>query len=649
VPVDDVRAELIELERTQQAETEREQRLNREVSELLRQADEAKRENLKRKSMLVAVRRKLQREEALANAQAEAERIRHTQSDLASYFHEIAADKLWYTGTGNDDAILEHQMQGAMFGAVAERWILGDEMGLGKTRTVVASWDLAGSRKIIVVAEANLCEQFAGEIMEIAPHREVINLYKKLPEKRHELLDSLASKTDCVVVVNYEIFRKDKKCLHKLHNWQADTLVVDEAHNIKSTSTANYKYIQFLVEMENECPNCGGAIEGLYQPKEEGSKKRVLRPCPTCKWKYGDELEGEYPNPLLEWLSMRSVKRLAFLTGTPILNSPDDIYPMLHLIDPTLFKSQTNFLNTYCTANRHSGKYEFLPQGIENLKPLIADRFLARTQADAGVVLPSQRVHIIPVELDKREYPQQYKVIRQISEMAQIVLDSGEKTTLMHLIAILTRKRQANVWPGGIEVHDKDGNLIFTTEGEINESVKIDTIIDHIEVLHERGFRQIVFSQFKGALAEMERRLSAMGYRVCRFDGDTPKSLRTEIKNNFYAAKREDAKWDIVLANYKTGGTGLNLTAATKMHILDEEWSPGKRDQGYARNHRMGQTQETDVYVYRIPHTIDTWIANTIHRKERMVNTFRQVMGEQNEFELSAEGLKEALRSGEML
>lgn len=554
-----------------------------------------------------------------------------------------AEGTIWYQG------IYPHQWEAACFGADARRWILGDEVGLGKTRTVIGWLDLIGARKVIIVCEASICNQFAGEVMDLAPERTLVNLYKRPRAERHALADRVLARDEGVILVNYEIWRRDRDILAKLIGWQADTVIVDEAHNIKSTKTSNYKSIEFLVAMDNTCPACGGAIKGLKYPKEPGERRARLRPCPACGWKNGDPVDTEYVSVRELWQSTRSVQNLALLTGTPILNSPTDLYPLLHLTMPTLFKTQNSFLRYYCTTNVHSGKWEFLPHGVDNLKPLIKKYYLARTREDAGVVLPEQRVHVIPVPLDEDAYPRQYDVVRQISEQARVQFESGQEMTIMHMISLILRKRQANVWPGGIVIRDEQGKVLFDASLDVDESVKIDAVVEGINAVDEHEYtRQVVFSQFKTGLVELEKRLKAEGYEVARLDGDTPAQMRTAIKNNFYAARGEKAKWDILLCNYRTGGTGLNLTSCRVVHILDEEWSPGKRDQAYGRVHRMGQTQETDVYVYRVPKTVDTWVSNLIHRKEIMVNGFSKTMT-LDQTDLSPENFLAALNSGEML
>jgi SNF2 family DNA or RNA helicase len=319
---------------------------------------------------------------------------------------------------------------------------------------------------------------------------------------------------------------------------------------------------------------------------------------------------------------------------------------MLHLCDPLLFARKSQFLQAFCVQNYHSGKVEFRDGQLNNLKPLIEGRFIARTREDAGIVLPVQRKHIIRVDLDPEEYKKQYKIVRQLTERAQIMLDSGEQMTIMHLIALITRKRQANVWPAGIELKDYDGNVIFSVGKEVDESAKFDTAQEIIMQLHREERRQVLFSQFSTALEALAERLTEQGLRVALLTGKTPRALRQEIKDNFYLAKGEEPKWDIVLCNYKTGGTGLNLTAATATHIIDEEWNPGKRDQAYARTDRIGQQMENDVYIYRIPQSIDTWMSNTIHRKEQMVSAFSDTMSEDG---ATVESLADAMRNGEIL
>jgi SNF2 family DNA or RNA helicase len=613
-----------------------------QIAKLIGELAQDEKVEQKRKVELAKVKRQQEEEEARQQSQEQATAVAEEIAELEEYYRTKAINKPWYDGNDDVEPILPFQWRGALFGAGAKRWILGDGMGLGKTRQSIGWLDLVDAEKVLIVCQADICDQFAGELMALAPHRTVFNMYKKNPKTRHAMMDEILNFRNAVVVVNYEIWRKDKPLLAKLAKWQIDTMIVDEAHNLKNTATSNYRYIKELSQVDNKCPQCGGLIYGLYD--EDKKPRLVPKPCPACGWKKGDS--PEYVYQLDAYLESKSMKNMCFTTGTPILNSPIDIFSLLHLCDPVLFASKNRYLSTFCVTNYHNGKVEFKSGQLNRLKPLIAGRFIARDRDDAGITLPVQRKHIVRVDIDKETYPKQYKVIRQLSEHATIMLESGEMMTIMHLIALITRKRQANVYPAGIELTDSEGNVIFSVGQEVTESVKFDYVLENMLKIHAEGRRQVVFSQFSTALEAFKEVLEEKGFRVAVLTGATPRKLRDEIKNNFYLARGEVPKWDVILCNYKTGGTGLNLTSATATHILDEEWNPGKRDQAYARTDRMGQPMENDVYIYRIPASIDTWMSNTIHRKEQMVSEFTGTMTDD---EMTAESLTEAMRSGAIL
>jgi hypothetical protein len=122
----------------------------------------------------------------------------------------------------------------------------------------------------------------------------------------------------------------------------------------------------------------------------------------------------------------------------------------------------------------------------------------------------------------------------------------------------------------------------------------------------------------------------------------SPKHVQDEIREDFdlrHRPNREDAKWDVVLCNYRVGGVGLNLTAATQMMILDEEWNPGKRDQAYDRIHRMGQDKPVTIHVIRNGKTIDDWLADIMAAKEDLVDGFNNTMIDKDEFKQFLEGM----------
>lgn len=540
-----------------------------------------------------------------------------------------------------------YQIEGAKKLAVAKRAILGDKRGLGKTLTAIAATDLGNSRKILVVVPNDIMGNFNREIQYWAPHRPV-HIIGGLPKiQRQALLGVFKNVEDIVVIINYEAWRRDQQLIQSLIDVKFDTVIADEAHTIKSMKTNAYQGVRDIVLGENQCSVCGVADFGQKHVKYKG----YVRYCKMCEFEQ------------TEFGDFCSVKQFYPMTGTPILNKPQDIFPLLHLVNPTIFPSERSFLDAYCTMDSFSGKWRFFPGGEERLASKIGSMYIARDRYQAGVEIPKQDVQIYELEFDQKLYPDQYRAYEILKKKSALVVDDmmgslGEDELndegkgvmpVAHMIALITRQRQMMTWPNGIKFyHPKTKELLF--ECDVKESIKIDRIIDRNneglipEFVNDEQERVVVFSQFKQPLIELERRIKAAGISVVRYDGETSRDLANEIQIDFdrkYRPHGTPYKWDVVLANYKKGGVGLNLNAATQMIILDEEWNPGKEDQAYGRIDRLGQSEETGVHVLRVNGTVDKWLASLIQEKRDMIAGFETHTDLQQELLDILRGVKE--------
>lgn len=130
------------------------------------------------------------------------------------------------------------------------------------------------------------------------------------------------------------------------------------------------------------------------------------------------------------------------------------------------------------------------------------------------------------------------------------------------------------------------------------------------------------------------------------FTGDTPKHIAEDVKididRNYAHKDGRKPKYQVVLAHYKKGGEGLNMTDITQMILLDNPWSPGGEEQTFGRTDRMGQTKETTVHVIEVESSIDTWMRSLIEEKRDMIQGFES---EQQ----MAQALMDAIRNGEIL
>jgi len=116
--------------------------------------------------------------------------------------------------------------------------------------------------------------------------------------------------------------------------------------------------------------------------------------------------------------------------------------------------------------------------------------------------------------------------------------------------------------------------------------------MDTLEEVISEGHKALVFSQWTSFLDLLEPELKTRGVRFVRLDGSTRD--RGAVVTEF----QENAGVSVMLLSLKAGGTGLNLTAADHVFLLDPWWNPAAEDQAADRAHRIGQ--DRPVLVHRL-------------------------------------------------
>jgi SNF2 family DNA or RNA helicase len=532
-----------------------------------------------------------------AHKAAEAQR----EKELMAKRAEIVAGYKKYIDELNPEwksYAFDHQWEGAAKLAMHDGGLLGDEMGLGKTLTSIMFLDMVQAKRVLIITPSATNSNFTIEAGMWAPHRYIVSLANFNKAGRDGFMNTLLKPraaehgTDFTVTINKEQLYEDMSFFSELITLNFDTIIIDEAHEFKNTKSL------------------------LFQR-------------------------------LLALKMSSSVKRFLPMTGTFVLNSPVDIWPALHLIDQEAFPTERHFTNIYCIDHGHAGRpdWHFKPGGLTALVRTLGGRIVQRTMEECGIVLPTNHMHDISISFDENSYLDQQKVIRMLTKHAQIVLDAEHKTSVMAQIALITRQRQANVWPGGMHFTNTlpDGRVIeFSVGDHIKESIKVDWVEKKARELLAQGKRVTVFSQFKSGLEELENRLSDL--KVVRYDGDTNAKTKLAVKRDFDRRHVEnnggEYQWDIVLCNYKVGGVGLNFTASTEMIILDEEWNPGKNQQAYKRISRIGQTEETHIWIPRLEKSIDIWMKQLNDKKLALVEGFNNEVDLQKEYALFLDIIK---------
>ncbi len=125
--------------------------------------------------------------------------------------------------------------------------------------------------------------------------------------------------------------------------------------------------------------------------------------------------------------------------------------------------------------------------------------------------------------------------------------------------------------------------------------------------------KTIVFSQFTSFLDLVEPHLSQRGFGYVRYDG----SMRPPEREAALERIRSDAATTVILISFKAGSTGLNLTACSRVILMDLWWNPQIEEQAFDRAHRLGQVRDVTIYKLSIKDTVEERILGCRTRSAR--------------------------------
>jgi SNF2 family DNA or RNA helicase len=149
---------------------------------------------------------------------------------------------------------------------------------------------------------------------------------------------------------------------------------------------------------------------------------------------------------------------------------------------------------------------------------------------------------------------------------------------------------------------DSDADAEDDFQSSSEDEIKLATIVTSTKITHllkilvkeASKHKFIVFSQFTSMLDLIEPFLQRDGYKYTRYDG----SMRNDLREASLSRLRNEKSCRVLLCSLKCGSLGLNLTAASRVVILEPFWNPFVEEQAIDRVHRL--TQKTDVVVYKI-------------------------------------------------
>ncbi len=313
------------------------------------------------------------------------------------------------------------------------------------------------------------------------------------------------------------------------------------------------------------------------------------------------------------------VDRMYLLTGTPLQNSPADLYPLFHLMKPRDYNNYRAWVNMFC-VQREEEIWMKGPDGrprprliktivpgetnhTEELNFLLHKYMIRHEKKEVMPQLPDKQYRRIPIELGPEK--QQYM---QMQEEFFAILESGEKIESPKAIAQLTRLRQICLEP-----------TLISSENQYNTpSAKTRALMELLEDIDEKC---LIFSNFEHYTRLIAKMLDDAKIRYVTITGHNKGLTNPANARQF----QYDPSIRVCLGTIGSMSESFTLNAAKIVIFTDRFWNPAINEQGEDRvwgrvNKGLDQTDKTEIIDLVCDDTVEDHLHEVLKRKKLMIN-----------------------------
>jgi SNF2 family DNA or RNA helicase len=309
----------------------------------------------------------------------------------------------------------------------------------------------------------------------------------------------------------------------------------------------------------------------------------------------------------------RSVKLLKarnkiVITGTPIENNTFDLYGQLSFACPGLLGSKQYFRDVYLAPIDQFNNKKRAQELQNKIKPFV----LRRTKHEVAKELPDKTEMVLYCEMGEEQRSIYNAYEKEFREYISATTNDDLRKSPMNLLKGLTRLRQICDSPMLLKGDKLPGE----------QSAKIDMLMD--EIKGKMGQHKIlVFSQFVSMLDLIRTELVSSKIDFAYLTGSTRN--RERVVNEFQT--NNDVR--VFLISLKAGGTGLNLTEADYVYLVDPWWNPAVENQAIDRSHRIGQNKHIVAVRLICPDTVEEKMMRVQETKKEL---FKDLISNNNSF-----------------
>jgi len=287
----------------------------------------------------------------------------------------------------------------------------------------------------------------------------------------------------------------------------------------------------------------------------------------------------------------KGVKHVLALSGTPLLNRPIELFPVLKLICPSKFSARGAFAHRYCKPKWTPWGWQFNgADNVEELHEKLRDSCMVRRRkVDVLPDLPEKLRRVIPLPLSSdSEYQLASKdflnwLRRRDPSAAQRASKAEELSRIGYLLRLCARLK-----------------LLSAVEW-INDW------------LYQTDEKLVVFARHAKMVEALKRRCKVESVVV---DGSVTGRLRKAVVDKF----QEDKRTRLFIGNIHAAGVGITLTASSTVVFTEMAWRPADHTQAEDRCHRIGTKQTVWCYYLVARDTIEQRLCEVIQKKQSVIS-----------------------------
>ena len=294
-------------------------------------------------------------------------------------------------------------------------------------------------------------------------------------------------------------------------------------------------------------------------------------------------------------LSLQSKHKLA-MSGTPVENNLGELYSLFRFLNRSFFGSEKLFNQRYLHPIQDSGDEE----ALRDLRARIYPFMLRRVKRDVLKDLPDKSEETAYIELVDAHLAVYHRRRQEYKRIIDGIISKGEyaKSSFVVFKALAELRRMASVPEADGEYGGPSAKRLY--------------LRDMVSELVQNDHKCLIFTNFLATVDLISEDLAAMGIPNLTMTGATVD--RQSLVSRF----QTDSSVKAFIMTLKTGGTGLNLTAADYIFIFDPWWNVAAETQAIDRSHRIGQMNPVFCYRLIAKDTIEERIMELQKRKANL-------------------------------